>query len=193
MSRETFEPYVYGGRGRTSSGWSQRFEIAAVDVHVLAGQVLELVGGPAREKDVALRLEVPEGAKVRADARALEMVLVNLAENAVKFTDQGHVALRASRDGATWAIDVADTGPGIERHHLPRIFERFYRVDPGRSRDLGGTGLGLAIAKHLVMGMGGEIGVEAALAALSMAPLQRSLRAVSAARARGSSSPAQAA
>jgi two-component system phosphate regulon sensor histidine kinase PhoR len=134
--------------------------LAPVDVRALAAQVLELVAGAAREKGLALRNEVPEGTSVRADARALEMVLVNLAENAVKFTDQGHVALRASRDGATWSIDVADTGPGIERHHLPRIFERFYRVDPGRSRDLGGTGLGLAIAKHLAMGMGGEIGVE---------------------------------
>jgi two-component system phosphate regulon sensor histidine kinase PhoR len=122
--------------------------------------VLDLVAGPAHEKALALRNEVAEGATVRADARALEMALVNLAENAVKFTEQGSVAIRAARDGSTWAISVADTGPGIERHHLTRIFERFYRVDVGRSRDQGGTGLGLSIAKHLVLGMGGEIGVE---------------------------------
>ncbi len=137
-----------------------RFEVAPVDVRALAGQVLDLVGAPAREKELALRNEVPDGASVHADAHALEMVLVNLAENAVKFTERGSVAIGAAREGAAWAIAVADTGPGIERHHLPRIFERFYRVDPGRSRDLGGTGLGLSIAKHLVLGMGGEIDVE---------------------------------
>ncbi len=137
-----------------------RFEIGPVDVRALAGQVLELVAGPAREKGLALRNEVPEGTSVRADARALEMVLVNLADNAVKYTDRGSVTIRAVRDDRTWTIAVADTGPGIERQHLPRIFERFYRVDPGRSREQGGTGLGLSIAKHLVLGMGGEIGVE---------------------------------
>jgi two-component system phosphate regulon sensor histidine kinase PhoR len=137
-----------------------RFEIAPVGVRALAGQVVDLLAGAAREKGLALRAEVPEGAAVRADARALEQVLVNLAENAVKYTEEGGVTLRATRDGGAWVLAVSDTGPGIERHHLARIFERFYRVDPGRSREQGGTGLGLAIAKHLVLGMGGEIGVE---------------------------------
>jgi two-component system, OmpR family, phosphate regulon sensor histidine kinase PhoR len=86
---------------------------------------------------------------------------VNLVENAVKYTAEGGVTIQAERDGGGgWVLSVADTGPGIERHHLPRIFERFYRVDAGRSRDQGGTGLGLAIVKHLVQGMGGEVGVE---------------------------------
>ncbi len=137
-----------------------RFERAPVDLGALAAQVVELLGDAAREKGLALRADVPPGAVARADGRALEQVLVNLAENAVKYTEAGSVTIRAARDGDVWNVAVADTGPGIERHHLPRIFERFYRVDPGRSREQGGTGLGLAISKHLVLGMGGEISVE---------------------------------
>lgn len=137
-----------------------RFEPGSVDLAALARQVVELLGPAASAKGLGLAAEVPEGAAVRADARALEQVLVNLAENAVKYTERGSVAIRARREGDAWVAEVADTGPGIERHHLDRIFERFYRVDPGRAREQGGTGLGLAIAKHLVLGMGGEIGVE---------------------------------
>ncbi|HEY6100647.1 MAG TPA: ATP-binding protein, partial [Anaeromyxobacter sp.] len=104
--------------------------------------------------------EVPAGAVVRADPRALELVLVNLVDNAIKYTAHGSVALRGEPDGDGWIVSVVDTGPGIERQHLPRLFERFYRVDAGRSREQGGTGLGLAIVKHLVHGMSGEVGVE---------------------------------
>ena len=103
---------------------------------------------------------MPAGASVRADPRALEQVLVNLVENAVKYTAEGGVTVRGERDGDAWALSVVDTGPGIDRHHLPRIFERFYRIDAGRAREQGGTGVGLAIVKHLVQGMGGEVGVE---------------------------------
>ena len=97
-----------------------------------------------------------------ADARALEQVLVNLLDNAVKYTPEGGSATvtAAPVPGDRIEVVVSDTGPGIERHHLPRLFERFYRVDPGRSRGSGGTGLGLALVKHLVQMQAGEIGVD---------------------------------
>jgi two-component system phosphate regulon sensor histidine kinase PhoR len=137
-----------------------KLELVPVDVRGLSQQVMELLGRAAREKTLELAQDVPEGAVVRADVRALEQVLVNLVENAVKYTAAGRVTVAAERDDSEWVISVLDTGPGIERHHLPRIFERFYRIDPGRSREQGGTGLGLAIVKHLVQWMGGQVGVE---------------------------------
>jgi len=137
-----------------------KLEAGPVEVRALAEQVLELSSRAAGEKSLELVQSIPQDAVVRGDARALEQVLVNLVDNAVKYTAVGRVAVRAERDGSEWILFVEDTGPGIERHHLPRIFERFYRIDPGRSREQGGTGLGLAIVKHLVQGMGGEVGVE---------------------------------
>ena len=136
------------------------FQLQPVEVGALARQVAELHAATARRKGLALEVEVADGAVVRGDPRALEQVLVNLVDNAVKHTGAGGVTLGAARDGDHWIVSVADTGPGIDRHHLSRIFERFYRVDAGRARDQGGTGLGLSIVKHLAQGMGGEVGVE---------------------------------
>ncbi len=137
-----------------------RFELGPVEVEPVARAALDLHAPAAAAKGIALEVEVPAGLLVRADARALEQVLVNLVDNAVKYTAAGRVAIRAAREGPSAEIAVSDTGPGIEQHHLERIFERFYRVDPGRSREQGGTGLGLSIVKHLVQGIGGEVGVE---------------------------------
>jgi two-component system phosphate regulon sensor histidine kinase PhoR len=138
-----------------------RIETTPVDAAPIARQVVELLAETAREKGLALASEVPDGTRVRADARALEQVLVNLVENGIKYTCQGGVKIAGALDGDHGVVlTVRDTGPGIERHHLPRIFERFYRVDAGRSRELGGTGLGLAIVKHLVIAMGGDVSVE---------------------------------
>jgi two-component system phosphate regulon sensor histidine kinase PhoR len=137
-----------------------KLEIGPVDATALARKVVDLLAAAAREKGLALESEVPAGVTVRADPRALEQVLVNLVDNAVKYTARGSISVCAERDGSTWVLAVSDTGSGIEAHHLPRIFERFYRVDPGRSREQGGTGLGLSIVKHLVQAMSGEVGVE---------------------------------
>jgi two-component system phosphate regulon sensor histidine kinase PhoR len=137
-----------------------RLEAVPIDVAAVVRQVSDLLADAARGKGLSLTSEVPPGPLVRADARALEQVLVNLVENGIKYTAQGGVTVRAARANGSCTIVVADTGPGIERHHLARIFERFYRVDAGRSREQGGTGLGLAIVKHLVLAMGGDVDVE---------------------------------
>jgi two-component system phosphate regulon sensor histidine kinase PhoR len=96
-----------------------------------------------------------------ADRRALEQVLTNLVENAVKYCPAGSsITVRSRVTDGRARVEVVDTGPGIEPRHQPRLFERFYRVDGGRSRDMGGTGLGLSIVKHLVEAMRGAVGVE---------------------------------
>jgi two-component system phosphate regulon sensor histidine kinase PhoR len=108
-----------------------------------------------------LALLVQPGLRVRADASALDQVLVNLLENAMKYTPEGgHLEVRALEvDDDQALIEVIDDGPGIDEVHRPRLFERFYRVDAGRSREVGGTGLGLAIVKHLVEAMSGGLGM----------------------------------
>jgi two-component system phosphate regulon sensor histidine kinase PhoR len=142
-----------------SRQWPVKLE--PVSVEATARRAVEVCAEPARRKRIELRVEIPEGTAVLADARALEQVLVNLLDNAVKYTpDGGRATVSAAVSGDRIDVAVADTGPGIDRHHLPRLFERFYRVDPGRSRGSGGTGLGLAIVKHLVQMQAGEIGVD---------------------------------
>jgi len=145
---------------RIESGqWAMK--LAPVDVDGALQAAAELVAPAAAEKGVAVAREGESGLAVSADARALEHVLVNLLDNAVKYTPRGgRVALSAGREEGRVVIEVADSGPGIERQHVARLFERFYRADAGRSRDQGGTGVGLAIVKHLVQAQGGEVGVE---------------------------------
>jgi two-component system, OmpR family, phosphate regulon sensor histidine kinase PhoR len=145
---------------RIESGqWS--VAVGRVELEPLCRRALEPVTAAAGRKGIQLRFEVAPGLAARADPRALEQVLVNLLDNAVKYTpENGTVGVGAAVEGDRVAVSVSDTGPGIARHHLPRLFERFYRADAGRSRESGGTGLGLAIAKHLVQAQGGEIGVE---------------------------------
>jgi two-component system phosphate regulon sensor histidine kinase PhoR len=116
----------------------------------------------AQRKGVSLKLEsVPEGGVVFADAEAVHQILTNLLENAIKYTpDGGTVTVGARPDTASVEFFVRDSGLGIPSEDLPRLFERFYRVDKARSKALGGTGLGLAIVKHLTHVQGGEVRVE---------------------------------
>jgi two-component system phosphate regulon sensor histidine kinase PhoR len=139
-----------------------RPEVAPVPLRALADQVLSLLRPRIEEKSFDVGNEIPaELAPARADRKALEQVFTNLLDNAIKYCGPGtRVRLRAQRTGNTLRVEIADSGPGIEPRHLPRLFERFYRVDSGRSRDMGGTGLGLSIVKHLVEAMNGTIGVD---------------------------------
>jgi len=118
----------------------------------------------AEKRRITLDLASTRSLQVAADRRALEQVLTNLVDNAVKYCPEGStVVLRADADESDLRIRVEDNGAGIEEAHLPRLFERFYRVDAGRSREMGGTGLGLSIVKHLVEAMSGSIDVTSAV------------------------------
>jgi two-component system phosphate regulon sensor histidine kinase PhoR len=133
-----------------------------LDLEAVADQLLTLFRERAEAKRLRIVRELPAGLPpARADRRALEQVLSNLVDNAVKYCPEGAaITLRAAAAEGKLRVELADTGPGIEAQHLPRLFERFYRVDTGRSRELGGTGLGLSIVKHLVEAMGGAVGVD---------------------------------
>jgi two-component system phosphate regulon sensor histidine kinase PhoR len=110
---------------------------------------------------VALVNQVPSGLGVRADRDRLAQILVNLVDNAVKYTPAAGTVTLGATGTAAGAVEVrvADTGIGIPSTDLPRLTERFYRVDRARSRELGGTGLGLAIVKHLVQAHGGTLAI----------------------------------
>ena len=115
----------------------------------------------AEAKSIRLTAEAPsETLVVLADAEAVRQILENLVNNAIKYTPvDGEVTVRWCRDGEHALIEVCDTGLGIGKGHQSRLFERFYRVDKARSRELGGTGLGLSIVKHLTQFFGGTVGV----------------------------------
>jgi len=113
--------------------------------------------GNAGSLTFATSLE-PDAAEAWADPEALRQILTNVLDNAARYTPTGgSVQVRSSRQGGWVTIAIEDTGTGIPGEHLPRIFERFYRVDPARSRELGGTGLGLSIVKHLAEAHGGRV------------------------------------
>ncbi len=128
----------------------------------LSAEVFGRVAASAKAKGITLDTTVaPNAQTIYADRTALEQILLNLAENAIRHTGEGgRITIRTTREGEGVSLDVADTGSGIPPEHLPRIFERFYRADSGRSRDVGGTGLGLAIVKHLVEAHGGSVRAE---------------------------------
>jgi signal transduction histidine kinase len=144
-----------------SGGWSAGAE--PISVESVAREAWELVGD---EEGPEVHFEIRGEATALGDERGLVQVFRNLFENAVRHTPKrGHVrvAIGPGDVSGTVLVTVSDDGEGIPAQSLPRIFERFYRADSSRAREVGGTGLGLAIVKHLVTAMGGKVGAESRL------------------------------
>jgi len=143
---------------------SKQFKPKSEPVNIVeqAEQVLALFREAGEKKHLTMSVVAPpEPPIAHADKRAVEQVLTNLIENAVKYCRESvSVTVRIAEREGMFRVSVEDTGPGIDPKHLPRLFERFYRADKGRSREMGGTGLGLSIVKHLVETMGGNVSVE---------------------------------
>lgn len=142
-----------------SGGW--RPAPVELDVSDIAAEVLAPLQLRARDKGVALDTAIaPNATRVMCDPTAAGQILSNLAENALRHTTSGNVTIFTAReDDGVW-MGVRDTGTGIPPEHLPRIFERFYRADPGRSREAGGTGLGLSIVRHMAEAHNGRVKAE---------------------------------
>lgn len=139
-------------------------EIKRLDLHELVREVFATLEAKAEERDVTLILDVDENSFVEADVVRLEQMLTNLIDNAIKFNRRhGTVTVSLNSSDEIDFIEISDTGEGIVREQLARIFERFYRIDRARTREVGGTGLGLAIVKHLARLHGGEVRVTSSL------------------------------
>ena len=146
-----------------SGGWRPAPE--PVEIGAVARESWGLLADRAEQRKIGYQGSVgPAAATVFADPDAVRQVLSNLFDNAIRHTPAGgRITFSAARRDGGVQLEVRDTGAGIPADHLPRIFERFYRADPGRARDDGGTGLGLAIVKHLVEAHEGEVDAESQL------------------------------
>jgi two-component system, OmpR family, phosphate regulon sensor histidine kinase PhoR len=140
--------------------WKPKPEL--IRITDLATELFGRVAPTASTKGVSLETEIESGGEaICADRTALEQILLNLVENSLRHTGEGgRITIRTEREEGGVSLTVTDTGSGIPPEHLPRIFERFYRADSGRSREAGGTGLGLAIVRHLVEAHGGTVKAE---------------------------------
>lgn len=149
---------------RVESG-QEVFDIVDVDLGTVIEACVHSLRGSATAKQILLTTEgTEEEILARADEEGMETILNNLVGNAIKYTpDGGSVTVRCRREGRSAIVEVEDTGIGIAPPEQSRIFERFYRVDKARSRELGGTGLGLSIVKNLTQAFGGSIGIESQL------------------------------
>jgi len=155
--RDTFEGLMHLARVEARLG-----ELALESLRlepILVQAVIPSVDAAGR-KGLEFELDCPPELIVRANAEALDVILGNLVMNAVKYTNQGSISVRVRAQDETVRVEVHDTGIGIDPAHHDRIFERFFRVDEGRAREVGGTGLGLAMVKHLALATGAFLSVD---------------------------------
>ena len=142
---------------RLESG-AQPASLEPLDCRAVARDVVASFAKIAARKSIALDSALAPAPEVLSDGDRLRRILEHLVDNALKYTpDGGRVTVRVAAEGEAVLVSVEDTGPGISKEHLPRLFERFYRVDTARSRELGGTGLGLSIVKHLAESIGATV------------------------------------
>lgn len=139
-------------------------EKEAINLYSVYRRVEDMLMISARTKNISLNCDADETIKIAANADYVKQIILNLVDNAIKYTpENGNVNVKIFADKDDAVIKVSDTGMGIPKEDQARIFERFYRVDKARSREIGGTGLGLAITKHIAMNLGGTISVESEL------------------------------
>lgn len=147
---------------------TQRFQFASYYLHTLLEDCVDTMRPVSNKKNIALHYQAPdEKMEVFCDSESIHQIMTNLLDNAIKYTPEGGSITVSAKSlpvepgkPEMVTVSVADTGIGIPTDDLPRLFERFYRVDKARSRELGGTGLGLAIVKHLARSQGGDVRVE---------------------------------
>jgi two-component system phosphate regulon sensor histidine kinase PhoR len=142
-----------------------KMSFASVNIYTIAKRAVSILEGAAKAKKLFITINISqELPKALADEAQLSQVFINLIDNAVKYTPVGgKITIDAASQDGSVHVDVTDTGIGIPEEDLPRIFERFYRVDKARSRELGGTGLGLSIVKHIIQAHGGTVQVKSQL------------------------------
>jgi two-component system phosphate regulon sensor histidine kinase PhoR len=153
-------------RAERSDGEGEKLDRETVAVRSILVSAAEICTDPAEGRGIRIETECPPDLEMDANQVLIEQAVINLMENAIKYGPRDSV-LKAraflEESGDRVVIEVEDQGPGIESVHLPRLFERFYRLDRGRSRQRGGTGLGLAIVKHIAHAHGGRVSVDSEL------------------------------
>jgi len=142
-----------------------KMDFEPLEILPIVSRCVNVLDKSAKDKTLSIKLDIPADlSKVLGDHKRLSQVFLNLLDNAIKYTPEGgSITVNATNKEQIVQIDISDTGIGIAEKDLPRIFERFYRVDKARSRELGGTGLGLSIVKHIIQAHNGQVWVQSTL------------------------------